>query len=533
MCFLACENGAIYERFQLKEGVPKCIAITLLSKTQNHNSITCTVYLQQLVRKEKVFYSEFLVVQMEILLQVGLLVAILSAVYTFALEKSDEGRPYEFGFTIDGQQHRHEKKDEKGIIQGEFGFITADGIYHVTVYATDENGSFKILSMRNIRISAPLDGSPFKGEISPEATKYLKKPSASLPQPIQSQEPNPISLPHSVPQPVISTANVKNQIQFTTQPTIRPACASCGFISTPKPAPLEKSLIPTQRFADQIDRVQPIQVVSKVSQNVDVYKSAVGPQTTNYNSPSIKTSSEVGRTSISGSVGDSGTTHQTPIGQQTGLKKSEEQTYPHSGNSNGNYKVSNQNSQLEGGTEKVPIIGDSLGFPAGDRTTTGKDAVTSFLNAQEHPDANPLQLAVNPANAFATLPPVSVSEGVIHVGGNNKQDIRINDKFPGMQDGLPAGIDEKDITNLLYKFHYTVGFHGHYEKGLKDGTKIGGYFVNGRDGISRVVTYIADENGYRPKVKFINLGLESEDTPKAATEKTFGLKSFEFMWYPL
>lgn len=44
--------------------------------------------------------------------------------------------------------------DENGIIQGEFGFITADGIYHVTVYATDENGNFKILSMRNVRISA-------------------------------------------------------------------------------------------------------------------------------------------------------------------------------------------------------------------------------------------------------------------------------------------------------------------------------------------------------------------------------------------
>lgn len=36
---------------------------------------------------------------------------------------------------------------------GEFGFITADGVYHVTVYATDENGSFKILSMKNIKIS--------------------------------------------------------------------------------------------------------------------------------------------------------------------------------------------------------------------------------------------------------------------------------------------------------------------------------------------------------------------------------------------
>lgn len=44
--------------------------------------------------------------------------------------------------------------DVNGIIQGEFGFITADGIYHVTVYATDENGNFRILSMKNIRISA-------------------------------------------------------------------------------------------------------------------------------------------------------------------------------------------------------------------------------------------------------------------------------------------------------------------------------------------------------------------------------------------
>jgi len=42
--------------------------------------------------------------------------------------------------------------DEKGIIMGEFGFITADGIYHVTVYATDENGNFKILKMKNIKV---------------------------------------------------------------------------------------------------------------------------------------------------------------------------------------------------------------------------------------------------------------------------------------------------------------------------------------------------------------------------------------------
>lgn len=36
---------------------------------------------------------------------------------------------------------------------GEFGFITADGVYHITVYATDENGNFKIVSMKNIKLA--------------------------------------------------------------------------------------------------------------------------------------------------------------------------------------------------------------------------------------------------------------------------------------------------------------------------------------------------------------------------------------------
>lgn len=112
-------------------------------------------------------------------------------------------------------------------------------------------------------------------------------------------------------------------------------------------------------------------------------------------------------------------------------------------------------------------------------------------------------------------------------------DIPIKDKYPGMQEGLPKGIEETDVVDLLYKFNYTIGFHGHYEKGYKNGAKVGGYFVNGRDGISRVVTYVADENGYQPKFKFINLGLDSPDTPKEDSEKSFGLKNFEFVWYPV
>nr|AYA50027.1 cuticular protein 22 [Leptinotarsa decemlineata] len=147
---------------------------------------------------------------------------------------SDEGRPYEFGFTIDGQQHRHEKKDQNGIIQGEFGFITADGIYHVTVYATDENGNFKILSMKNIRISA--HGSPATGPISPEAGKYLKKQNRNE----QPEKPlAPVSqqfekLPSSGPQSnnVITTRKPRVTYDFTTQPTIKPACGGCGYVTT-------------------------------------------------------------------------------------------------------------------------------------------------------------------------------------------------------------------------------------------------------------------------------------------------------------
>ncbi|KAL7734151.1 hypothetical protein ACLKA6_011831 [Drosophila palustris] len=65
-------------------------------------------------------------------------------------------RPYKFGFTIEEQQHRREQRDENGIVMGEFGFITADGKYHVTVYATDENGKFRIISMKSFPYAGPV-----------------------------------------------------------------------------------------------------------------------------------------------------------------------------------------------------------------------------------------------------------------------------------------------------------------------------------------------------------------------------------------
>ncbi|XP_039487129.1 protein lethal(3)malignant blood neoplasm 1 isoform X3 [Drosophila santomea] len=97
------------------------------------------------------------------LLHLGTLTHVLSAASTV--------RPYKFGFTIDEQQHRAEKRDERGIIMGEFGFITADGIYHVTVYATDEEGKFRIISMKSY---------PYAGPVGPKNVPVTTTPKVLL-----------------------------------------------------------------------------------------------------------------------------------------------------------------------------------------------------------------------------------------------------------------------------------------------------------------------------------------------------------------
>ncbi|XP_060518551.1 uncharacterized protein LOC132697233 isoform X2 [Cylas formicarius] len=508
-------------------------------------------------------------------------VLLISLSLVVSEKDTDEGRPYEFGFTIDGEQHRYEKKDEKGIVQGEFGFITADGIYHVTVYATDENGNFKILSMRNLRISAPLDGSPFKGEISPEANKYRKQAGLGLlPEPAA---PNPLMLPDAPPKqsPEIQKTTSRAPYVFTTQSTIKPACAGCGYVTTPKPVPGQKFPFQNSIF-QKPDREQPQKNdLNSQPEQGSIQSNGVGPQplkpqyqstkgfqNTQYPSLShglINSRFESSATKDDGN-GDSGSQHSTSL---DGVPQDQQFVGPPSPavfQPTGNLDNVPQSQQFAGSPSPTGVFGSQSsgnldGLPQGQQFP--ESSATGGLGAaNQQSSRNPKEMEVNPLSipnpddvrqqvqqevkdfvgigqrGSATskqsgFPPISVSDSVIHVGGKNPQDIPIKDKFPGMEDGLPEGVNEKDVKDILYKFHYTVGFHGHYEKGLKNGAKIGGYFVNGRDGISRVVTYIADENGYRPKIKLINLGLDSEETPKEATEKSFGLKSFEFVWYPI
>lgn len=108
---------------------------------------------------------------------------------------------------------------------------------------------------------------------------------------------------------------------------------------------------------------------------------------------------------------------------------------------------------------------------------------------------------------------------------------------PGEKEGLPPGLTKDDMTQLLYTFNYTVGFHGHFEEGYTNGVKKGYYYVTGRNGVRTRIDYVADDSGFHPKVSQDVLDLLSDDVPKPETEKDekYGLKGYEFKWlyYPV
>lgn len=346
---------------------------------------------------------------------------------------------------------------------------------------------------------------------------------------------------------VTTTTRPRTTYAFTTLSTIKPACAGCGYITTIKPKPGEP--FPFQNPAFQkpslsVSSVQPIKTInsnnynnqiavtnskypnSQVNTTSSVYSNTPDNYTAKVNYPNtlrnIVNSNNV-KSVANAKTPTIGSTPQNVYKPNT--VNTNNLLAPTNNGASNNYNNGNLNN-FNPNPESIYNNNPSITYSdSPDQNLNNKQ---TYLNSISN--RNPKKITYS-APAKNALSQVSVTSGVIHVPGN--PDIPIKDKFPGMVDGLPNGIEEKDITNLLYKFNYTIGFHGHYEKGLRDGTKIGGYFVNGRDGVSQVVTYIADANGFRPKVKFIRLDLDSDDVPKEATEKSFGLKNFEFIWYPI
>ncbi|XP_063532238.1 protein lethal(3)malignant blood neoplasm 1 [Cydia strobilella] len=450
---------------------------------------------------------------------------VLATIMTWYLEAqgadkyTDENRPYEFGFNIDGEQHRHEKKDENGIIMGEFGFITADGVYHVTVYATDENGNFKILSMKNIRVK------PY-----PTSPEVSSRKGNSLPFPPSPSQQAPITQGPAPQQPKPNQPSRScSHCSLPTTTTQAPKLTDVAVVSRD---PLPSSVLGTNpatppKYPLAVDDYQNF---PQGQQNLPA-QGGVGAAAPNYpqqgaaGGPNYPQSGQDSQTNYPQGPGSpqQGPNSYNPQGQgpQAGPNYPQPgQNYPQEGQ---NYPQPGQSGQNAPSGNFPETPEKNLLPPSGEREPKQIESRFGETPGAQNNQIGPQGLS-KPQLISAQMQIVDKNTDVNHIA-------------PGEREGLPTGLTKDDMTTLLYTFNYTVGFHGHHEEGYTNGAKKGYYYVTGRNGVRTRVDYVADENGFRPKITQEVLDLLSEEVPKPETEKDekYGLKGYEFKWlyYPV
>ncbi|XP_047020665.1 protein lethal(3)malignant blood neoplasm 1 [Helicoverpa zea] len=502
---------------------------------------------------------------------------------------TDENRPYEFGFKIDGQQHRHESKDKDGIIMGEFGFITADDVYHVTVYATDKDGKFRILSMKNIHLKASpasnngLSTSSRQGHalVLPPAQPASVQASAP-PAPSALTPPKPISI--EPPARSCSSCSLPTTTTLAPPPSYIQAPDNNNYnnpnqFSAPGASPQNQQGFPPsssqqnsaqggfggsafgpqgqQNYAQQ-GPVAPGSVGSQPGQGAQNYPGSGSP---NYsqapsspNGPNNYAQTGAGFPSSAQSQGQPGLNRGGPFQSQGGPGQSQGgpgqsqggagQTQGGPGLASGVPGIGQRNSFTDGaqntdnfGQDYSQQGGPSNGqgsFPQGGAPSSGVPGGRTskqYVGPEQQFDS---QVGPNGSQGPRGATKPTLFSAQMQIVDKNTD---INALRPGEQKGLPPGLTQDDMTQLLYTFNYTVGFHGHFEEGYANGVKKGYYYVTGRNGVRTRIDYVADDSGFHPKVSQDVLDLLSDDVPKPETEKDekYGLKGYEFKWlfYPV
>ncbi|XP_062549665.1 protein lethal(3)malignant blood neoplasm 1-like [Armigeres subalbatus] len=357
-------------------------------------------------------------------------------------------RPYEFGFNIEGHQHRKESKDKNGIVMGEFGFITADNVYHVTVYATDENGNFKIVSMKNYKLGPT---APPTTTSAPTTTPSTTTTTSTTPQPFR----------------IITTAKPLT----SPKPNGYAACSGCIIPeTTTRSNPTTELALPETSTL----YVPPFKIVNK---NEIENPAATGKPITTTIQPTSN---------------------------------------------------ANEKSSPEDTPQKLVDKKTASKAPSSKESTNASPSPEAMQTPNKQPSSQSLDppptsggVAARPDQPSNSKPTKQASPPS---GGSTATSAGKFDHFN------TANMMIQHILNgLLYRFNYTVGYHGHHEQGDRQGNKEGGYYAVGRDGIRRGVTYKANEFGFQPHIKFEKVS--PEETPREDTEKQAGLKGFDFKWF--
>ncbi|BES93237.1 Insect cuticle protein [Nesidiocoris tenuis] len=393
---------------------------------------------------------------------------------------ADEKRPYKFAFNIEGYQHRSEEKDEKGIIMGEYGFITGDGVYHITVYATDENGNFKILRTKNVYIGLP--GEPTTPTPAQRA------------QPLQKKITGPDQM---APATILG----------------KPGCGGCLIPTTATPE--SRAVISTS--SGQLPQ-KPTGLSSKSPERMNSgspgnpFSNLPQQQPPTSNQYSVYTQPGV----FSGSPG-SNSYQKPPQPPPTFLLT----PYIDDKNVPSSFTESPIPGLSSSDRPQKPSPGNPQTISQNPVPTPGGEISSGTL--AKVPQQQPLPLS---DAAFPTLPPdVPVMKISLDISDPKTREFML--KMPELIENVKS---REELQALLYTFNYTLTYHGHNEVGNVAGDKNGSYFFNGRDGLGRNVTYVANEFGYQPNITLYDIS--ERETPNEKTEKDLTeLLGNEFKWF--
>ncbi|KAG4077463.1 hypothetical protein HA402_002890 [Bradysia odoriphaga] len=398
-----------------------------------------------------------------------------------------EIRPYEFGYRIEGNQHRHEKKDANGIINGEFGFITADGVYHQSVYATDENGNFKLISFK----------SSFKFE----------KPSTTTGPPTTTVPPAPLTAAtHSLKLlKSCSDCRVFEKVihDKSSQLIDVPVTETKEGVAVPKKIvmSLSPNKIPNNDDLPKI-RVKSNKGMIGTVSPIDIALGMTGAGIRASETIKLK------RKEITESQGNiSSPNHKDTVGNKA-LPKIKEKS------ENENTKTINETPSSY--PTSKPVHSAQVAIPVSLQTK-------SVTIPSTHPTSKPIHSPrVAIPVSLQTKSEISVPISTDHI--TNSKTIESSKTHMSSKNAI-----NEFIGDVLYRFNYTAGYHGHNEEGDSAGNKRGGYFIVGRDNIRRGVIYVANANGFVPVVKYEKVS--PAEAPHEDTEKGAGLRGYEFEWF--
>ncbi|KAM7357068.1 lethal (3) malignant blood neoplasm isoform 3-T3 [Cochliomyia hominivorax] len=403
------------------------------------------------------------------------------------LGQSTTVRPYKFGFTIDEQQHRSEQRDERGIVMGEFGFITADGIYHVTVYATDEQGRFRILAMKNYPYESP-----------PKTVEVMVQP--------------------KIPPKTTTTTTTRKPLpkyNFNNE-----ACSGC-FLTNGNNKPKAVNGLEEKPLKSEI------RPLSKTFNNQGSSSAAI-PKVPNQIPSTVTTDTklnEILENSLQNSLEppleteNSGKPKALTNKQKTHIRYT---TTPTIGQKQAPFTT----NQLQKSYTTAPTIitlKPSQGGSGPLSTPTGSQPPIMDIIMQK---VLPALMGNNGKTPSSSKTTQTTTPNKTKASPGNKPSTTITgskaNNPAGGNTGLRSSIND---DGDLYRFKYILDYHGHSETGKRNGNKQGTYFSVGDDDVERTIEYVANEFGYQPRIRWRKLD-RNEIKSKENT-----LKDYEFVWF--